>query len=688
MISIRVGAALDASVMATFRALPAIARQARERVDDELNKLGKSTGSVYRDAPAHARKDLAKVEEVVKSTAQKTKADFAAMGSDAEKAAKKAAKAWEDSFKNVARNSVANMRGVAGIGAGVAGQFARGAGVNFDISSAIGKGVAAEKMATDITNSAFQPGAKGAAGARQDPRVLIDDVRKVAAETATDTNKALEGLQAFVGKTGDLDTGRRVLKDLAVLSRATGTELEHMVSAAADVSTALGDTENKGEKINTVMRAIAGQGKLGAVEIKDLAARMARLATSAPQFEGTVEDNIQKMGALAQLARQRGGASSAIEATGAVTSFVNTLKTPARVKSFQAEGIDVFDKKSGKMRDPFAIIRESIEKAGNDPVRLKKMFSNVKGAQGVEALAGIFREKGGGEAGMKAVDEELKKLTDAAMGQGEIAESFKRSMSTTEAKAVLFQNRLELIAASLADRVLPQLEKMAPAALQIIEAFAKLVGWAAENPGQAITLAIVGSIAKAALGNAVSSAISSLISSVAGRAAGAGVGAGGGNAIGGAMAVGAAIGTTVATVGQMKEAAAVDAAGGRQDEVQAILAKARAQRKAGAISKEDEIALQQQASVVTTTNQKIRDTEMNTGVSGFLRNMRGEISTKELGEATRDSKALPQLKAVNEAQLAALRALATSVLRVEVTNPQAIGGGGVTGRSDVLAPPP
>jgi hypothetical protein len=113
------------------------------------------------------------------------------------------------------------------------------------------------------------------------------------------------------------------------------------------------------------------------------------------------------------MAKRKGGAASAPEAATAAQNFVNTLKTNARVNEFKKAGIEVFNEK-GLMRDPTEIIMESIEKRGSDPVGLKKLFANVRGAKPVEALASTYRQAGGGEAGMAAVRKELASFVDKA----------------------------------------------------------------------------------------------------------------------------------------------------------------------------------------------------------------------------------------------------------------------------------
>jgi TP901 family phage tail tape measure protein len=395
----------------------------------------------------------------------------------------------------VSGGAVRNFGGLLRRGAGVAGDIARGAGIDTNIGAGFAARIKQETLATNISASGYQAGAKGAAGVRADPRMLMQEAQSVGMANAMDPTAALEGLSKFVAKTGDLKTGREVLGDMAMLSRATGTAMEDMVDAAGDVSANLGDIENKGPVISQVMRSIAGQGKLGAVEVKDMAVQMAKLAANAGQFEGDAASNIALLGAFAQEARQRGGASSATQAATSVASMVNTFKTPARANAFKAEGIDVYNKK-GQIRNPEEIVVESLRKAGMDPSRFKKMFANVQGARAVEGFATIYRQAGGGEAGEKAVRAEFSKLKAAAMGQGEIAESFSRSMKTTEAQSQLFRNQIEKIGGDMGEALLPALRKLAPIALQLAQAFSQIVVWAASNPWKALFAAFGASMMK------------------------------------------------------------------------------------------------------------------------------------------------------------------------------------------------
>lgn len=407
-------------------------------------------------------------------------------------------------------------------GVGVASQIARGAGVNFDLGSMIGKSVDLEKRATDLSNAGYLAGGKGAAGQRQDPGQIMADIKQAANGAAVDINLMAEGLQAFVGKTGDLELGRQIIGGMGKLARATGADINDMVNAAGDVAANLGDVENKAGAVNVIMRTIAGQGKLGAVEIKDLASQMAKLAAMAPQFSGSFEDNMANMGALVQMTRQKGGAASATQAATSLTSFVNTFSKGQRRKAFTAAGIDVEDK-DGKLRSPEEIILDSLRKTKGDSVQMGKLFSDAGARRVTRGFETVYKEAGGGAAGEKAVREEFEKLAKAQMSEKEVNESFARSMQTAEAKAQLFNNNMQEVAASLAGKVLPALEQAAPKILSSFESFGSMIEkLAGMDPGTLIAGALTASIAKAALGEVLKVGVEKMMASGAGGMAGAG----------------------------------------------------------------------------------------------------------------------------------------------------------------------
>lgn len=393
----------------------------------------------------------------------------------------------------------------------LAQDVARGAGVNFDIGSMTGTRFSNERTAADISNSAFMPG-DPRNGTRVATADLMSDALKAGNGAAYSQGEALAGLQSFVGISGDLATGRSVLKDMAELSRATGSNLNDMMSAAGNAANALGDMKDKGAALNAIMMAVAGQGKLGSVEVRDMAVQMAKLAASGPKFTGDVKQNIIMMGVLAQEARQRGGAASAQQSATSVMSFVNTFNKNARVKSFAAEGIEVFDKKTGLIRDPQTLITEALRRTGGDQIRMGKMFMDAQARRAVSGFENLFHASGGGETGIKAVEAEFDRLKKAAISEEEKRESLARAMETAEAKAQLFQNQIQEVVGAMADKLVPTLTELAPKAFQLVETFGKIVEWAAGNPLQAIPALLGAAIAKSAVEQAVRGGIETMFS--------------------------------------------------------------------------------------------------------------------------------------------------------------------------------
>lgn len=577
-IRIRVGAAVDRNIGNAFRPIVDAARDARRQVEDEMDRLwqsvngGKSAGkagqgpyrSVVREAERAAGQVLAterrKQDRIVAEairTQRRVEAEQRRVTKERERAEYQAqanvAKEWKRNQAAQQKENVGRLRAVGGgtvetlgkVGRGalgVAGSIARGAGVQTDLGSYIGQAVDIETRASELSAAAYDE--QRDKGKRIDPRELVAIARNVGQEAAFDPAKVLEGLQAFVGKTGDLATGKAALPGLSKLARATGTSLEDMVGAAGEAAKALGDVgpgkdfetaADKGMALVNVLRLMAGQGKVGAAELKDMARYGGRLAAASQAFGGNAAQNLGDMGALAQLAIAQGGAASAAEAATSVAGFANTLKTPARVKEFKAHGVDVFAKGGGfkSVRD---ILKESstaaVERGGeNAPIEFKKMFANVKGGQAADpafqayqkayrAALDTTKDKTKADMAGKAAIDELFDKFGKAIGENEEKESFDRSMKTGAAQVQLFNNKLSEIGAQIAERVLPQLQKLAPYVVSAAEAFAKMVSFAAENPGTAISAAIVASIGKAAIGAAVSGAVTKLIDAAGGKFSG------------------------------------------------------------------------------------------------------------------------------------------------------------------------
>lgn len=426
---------------------------------------------------------------------------------------------------------------------------ARGAGVDFSLSGGIAKARERQSAAVALSNQGWNPDAQSF-----ESRISAAELRKVAKEQAArlglkGEEEVMGAMTKFTDVTGDLETAKAVIGDIGLMARASGTDLEAAASAAADISAQLPD-ELKGverqKTMSMLMNVAAMQGKRGAVEVKDLARYVPRIAAQAGAFGAPADQTIVQLLAATQIARRYGGAGNAAQAATATAAMVNTLKTPARVGAFRSafkkagmtgEHADIYDAKTGQLRAIPDIIKDSIVAASvsKDPqIAFKKMWGNVMGAKGPEGFRNVFMKAGGGKAGLEAIDAEFKKFT-AALDPEAQKKMLAEVANTTEATANRFQQKLDETTEKLGNNLMPALEKLAPVVLQIAEKFSSLVTWAAGNPFQAVVLAMTASVARAGIESGIRAILDRAAVSMLGGGAG-GVGGAGGAGPAGAFA--------------------------------------------------------------------------------------------------------------------------------------------------------
>lgn len=562
-VRINVGAASDGSMRTVFKPLVEAAREAAGQVKTIFKGIGVGAGEAFKDVPGAAAKATSAVEREAKRAADAEAREARRAAKEKERAAehvfqikqrylrqeeqeaqRSMAKQAAEQQKHAERTGYWSMRYMdrtLRAAGGFAMNMARGAGVNLDLGSMVGKSVDLGKSAQDLANSAWQPNEKGSASQRIAASTLVAEAQAAGNKAALDPSKAIEGMQAFVSTTGDLQTAREVIGELGVLSRATGTDFNDMVAAAGEVSAKLGDIPDKGEAVLRVMRGLAGQGKLGAVEIKNVATEMANVGAVAGAFEGPAADNMIIIGAMMQEARQRGGAKTAAVAANSVATFASYVTSQKGIKNLAAGGVQPWaDKEHTKVLNPETIILGALMQSGGDLGKLGNMFRDKMAMRSVTGFARLYNETRGTQTDkLNAVRDEFQRLKNAAMGKGEVEESFNASMKTSEAQVQLFNNRLAEVGGQIAAKLLPALMQLGPAIISGVESFGKLVTWAAENPGKAIAAALVASIARAQIETVVRAGIENLLKNAASG------GAGGGAAVGGVPGAIATIGSAM-----------------------------------------------------------------------------------------------------------------------------------------------
>lgn len=490
----------------------------------------------------------------------------------------------------------------AGAALGLAGSFAMG--------SAVQTQLAESARASQLANQAGKPGIKGQ---------LLKEAQGTKGFTGME---ALEGLGSFTDITGDLDTARKLLPEMSRIALATSTDLADLGSAMGSafipLSDQIKDPTERLKAMNAVMKATAGMGAVGAVEVKDLAGSMAGLAASSNKFTGNSQENLNKMVAIAQAARQRGGAQGAEEAVTSVARFSTDLLTKPAQKRLNQLGVNVFsDKTQTQLKDPTEIIVDVLKKTKGNLVDLNNIF----GERGVRAVGGFSplftqaeaenaklpadKRQKTGEAGATAVRGEMNRLLQASVSDQQIGE---RVQSRLQDPDMLMKENMKKFNAAVGSellpvliRLIPEFAKLIPSLAKAAEIFARLVESAAKDPFGAVFKIIAAKLmfdlAGAGIGQAVKNGILRLIGgagsiSIPGGAATAGgAAASGGGFLGaptaagmlGAAGAGLAIGGAVASgiyatgVGKFEAGEASMNEGGQAlDQIRALSGKSNA----------------------------------------------------------------------------------------------------------------
>lgn len=344
---------------------------------------------------------------------------------------------------------------------------------------------------------------------------IVAKAKAIAVEQNMDPSEVLGGFDKVKKLTGDLDKAMRVTGYVAKIARASGSDVGDVSGLTANILAA--NPKISDEDLYKQIRLFTRQGVVGGVELEDFAKYGSRIAAGATYFGGSKEHNEGVLGAMAQMSRQYGGANSAAEATLAAQRFGSDVARHSKDLKDDL-GIDVRDGK-GNLKDAQGIILEMLTKTNGD---VTKLYSTKLGERGVKPLLGtaaIYKNAGGGEAGLEAVRREFAGYTQGTSAE-EVDAANKRVMSEQGFEQAMLQLRVaageELLPAFQAmlptlQQIIPQLVTLAklgiPAFndfLKNVSAFAKQHRWIIEdvaaNPvGSLIALEVTKSFAAAGL---------------------------------------------------------------------------------------------------------------------------------------------------------------------------------------------
>lgn len=481
-----------------FRSISAEARASKAATDGMYKASVVGAGQASRAAQSYgreAKRPISDIERLAKKVAADQEA-AARKAADAEireakRAAQGKAKAYEHVFQirqryeqqlerqaqaAAAREAKAaasarseRLKTIGRLGKDVA---LAGIGIGASALGVVGGAAREGVRLNDITNR-LSISARGAGEQAADPSQLRREFQAAAlGAPGIKAADIAEGVQGFVAKTGDLATGRKFASTFATAASATGSDVQDIANAAADISQKFDITGI--EEMKDALASLTFQGKAGAFELKDAASQFARLSSAASRFgldKGA--KGLATLGGLSQIARSATGSPE--QAATAVEAMFRQLTAGHSGKLLKAAGVDVFQKGStSKTRDIRDIIVDSISKTGGSQTKLQGIFGD-EGIRAISPLISTFNQsrdatKGSDAektaAGIAALRDALAKAIDAP---GDWSEVVKDAAQAQQSAGAQLDGAWESLKAKVADEVVPALVKLAPKVSKLVD---------------------------------------------------------------------------------------------------------------------------------------------------------------------------------------------------------------------------
>lgn len=438
--------------------------------------------------------------------------------------------------QRIVRETVGNVAKLGRQAIGLMGEALTGAGVDFGLASNIRKNVDLDKTVRKLANVSAQ--SQGRAVTDADNQRVTSLIKGTGNSGKIEYGDVAGGLDEFMKVSSDLGTAEKVFAGIADITQATGGDFVLLAKMAGEFNSKLAEGPEKAGNLMKLVESFAIMSSRGAIELEDTAQYANILAGAAGKIEGSEIDNLLQMGALAQISRAENKGTPA-EASRSAASLIRDVTKKANLDRLTESGIDIFgDAKHTTLKSPEKLITSILEKTGGDIGKLSELLPNEMSRAAVEALSKTYLREG--SAG---IHKRFASYT-AASDPNILRASAANAKGGDAAKIADVNNKL----ADAFMRLLPAVEAMLPA-------ITKAADFLSNNLGTAVTLAIVGSLAKAAIGEAIKSAIFG-----GGGGGGGGVpGAGGVPTTGSKVAAGAAAfaggyGATKALLGEFDKA--------------------------------------------------------------------------------------------------------------------------------------
>ena len=450
--------------------------------------------------------------------------------------------------------------------------MAMSVGGGFALADATRKELSFERSVAQASNMAYIPGTT--TRAQVDPSVISGMSKGTQALTNLDKEDVANGIKRYVGLSSDFEglhgttsSGKSGLDELAILSKASGTDFTQLMEAAASIK-----ANNQGmtaDGLITSMRQLLGAGKQGTIPLDQLAAHVGMIQASASMYAGSsttegMTRNQSSLLGLVQLAGRATGGDAARAAMSVKDFSADLMKEGHKAGLTKDMLYEGGDSKKG-MLAPDQLLANLFAKTGGAPDIAQKALGQ-RSLPIFEALKPIFdaAEKAQKGSGVGAVQSTVKGFENQSYSAADTMKEFNAVMATNSEKLDAafkhIEETIETKAVPFIERFANGLTKHEPEIDKFLSAVAAVAEFMVSHPWEVLfglmEKAMLGDMAKAAIGVAVKQAMVQAIGGAPGGGTLGKVGSSGGfvgsGGAMGALAAGAtiaALAITTATIG-------------------------------------------------------------------------------------------------------------------------------------------
>jgi hypothetical protein len=437
-----------------------IAKEVADRRGHE-DKLANITRSAAEKRAENERKHQARLADIRRNS-EKRLADITARAKDAT-AARASARTFDRELtqkqraydldkkrKELSDKSRDELR--AGIGGALKGAVLGGAVAAGALGAGITGAAARDAIRLQEVANRISISARGAGEEAVDPTVLRREFQQTAIKTpGVSSVDIAEAVAQFVSKTGNLDVARKSQGVFATVASATGSQVQDVAAAAADLFQKF--DINTVEGMADAMSALAFQGKAGAFELKDAASQFAKLSAAASRFgldKGA--GGVRVLGGLTQIARTATGSPE--QAATAVEAMFRQFTSREATKQLRQIGVNPFkDKKGTQTKDVRDLIVETITKSGGNLTKLQGIF----GDEGIRAISPIISAFNEAERAKKGTGEKAARgfIDQAINAPGDFAELQKDALQAQQDASAKLAATWEKLSAGVGEKLIP-----------------------------------------------------------------------------------------------------------------------------------------------------------------------------------------------------------------------------------------